>query len=1025
MKKIFVWIILIVFLALGMGGSYALSSAFRTEAVEAWKSEASQAARWLSGTVLNWLEESYAPVSGLAILFENPEKVTEDEFLGAAEALETRATAYFIDGIAVVRQRKGSKEWFAAFSDEGNSSFSLANQVNNSPVILEGIKVAMDHPGRIMLGSPLSDEDGSIYSPIVLALDDVDVPVVIVGLVNYDAITQGLFDIHKPEGLQLQIQGSFQEQGGPGPQRPVIGKPVPNAPYSVTTRTISAGADLSITWYATAQFSDGPQENLADFTLMGGMGVTILITLFMGMLLQRNRSVTKRVEEATNELTKSRQELEMALDAAQVGLWTDDILADKWDWDSRTNRMMGFPENAPPDLDTWVAALHPEDRDHVLEEFEAAIRGEKIYDVEYRVLWPDGTVRYIVSRGKMTRDERGEPARIDGVTYDLSELRKAQEDMRETEERFRNMVANVPGVIYQCLNDEHWTMKYISNAAQDLTGYPADDFMEPRVRSYASIIHPEDRKRVDDEIQASHEKDESFLLEYRIIRSDRSIRWVNERGRAAGGEKETEQRINGAIFDITERKQMEDALREKVEELNETQSTMLKMMEDLGKEKQRAEEATKAKSEFLANMSHEIRTPMNAILGMGHLALSTDLSPKQRDYVSKIQSSAKALLGIINDILDFSKIEADKLDMEKIPFNLEGVLENVSNLIGAKSQEKGLELLFDTGLDVPRNLVGDPLRLGQVLTHLGNNAVKFTEKGEIVIRTELVEQKEKEVQLRFTVKDSGIGLTDEQQKNLFQAFSQADTTTTRKYGGTGLGLTISKRLVNMMGGDIGVESVSGEGASFNFSVKLIRGEEEKKREPLPDPDPTGMRVLVVDDNATVREILEGILTSMSFIEKENIDGAIRLSHTLKGVAGNIGATKLHRSAQKLEAVLSGDGPGEPKIIWADTKDCLVKTLDTLKPFLTTEEPTPETSDTEPLSDDMDTETLMPSLLELKEMLEQFNGDAEQVLSEILEKIKGTKLSLPFDAIQKHLSNYDFESALTELESVSERFDIAL
>jgi len=164
---------------------------------------------------------------------------------------------------------------------------------------------------------------------------------------------------------------------------------------------------------------------------------------------------------------------------------------------------------------------------------------------------------------------------------------------------------------------------------------------------------------------------------------------------------------------------------------------------------------------------------------------------------------------------------------------------------------------------------------------------------------------------------------------------------------------------------------------------------------------------------------------LAAMENQNMDEAVRLSHTLKGVAGNIGATVLHRSAQKLEAVLSGDSSGEPKELWADTKECLLKTLDTLKPFLTIDEPTSEISDTETLSDDMDTDTLILSLQELKEMLEQFNGDAEQVLSEILEKIKGTKLSLPFDAIQKHLSNYDFESALTELESVSERFDIAL
>ena len=214
-----------------------------------------------------------------------------------------------------------------------------------------------------------------------------------------------------------------------------------------------------------------------------------------------------------------------------------------------------------------------------------------------------------------------------------------------------------------------------------------------------------------------------------------------------------------------------------------------------------ADAANQAKSEFLANMSHEIRTPMNAVIGMAHLALKTDLSPKQEDYLSKIQSSANSLLGIINDILDFSKIEAGKLDIEAVDFNLEDVLENLGNLITVKAQEKkDLEVLFATDADVPRFLVGDPLRLGQVLLNLSGNAVKFTEAGEIVVATRIESQRDGRVALQFTVRDTGIGLTEEQIGRLFQSFSQADTSTTRQYGGTGLGLTISKRLVEMMGG---------------------------------------------------------------------------------------------------------------------------------------------------------------------------------------------------------------------------------
>jgi signal transduction histidine kinase/DNA-binding response OmpR family regulator/HPt (histidine-containing phosphotransfer) domain-containing protein len=280
--------------------------------------------------------------------------------------------------------------------------------------------------------------------------------------------------------------------------------------------------------------------------------------------------------------------------------------------------------------------------------------------------------------------------------------------------------------------------------------------------------------------------------------------------------------------------------------------------------KEAAEEATRAKSEFLANMSHEIRTPMNAIMGMAHLALKTELTAKQYDYLKKIDISAKSLLGIINDILDFSKIEAGKLDMESVDFQLEDTLDNISTLVAIKTQEKGLELLFKTDPAVPRALIGDPLRLGQVLINLSNNAVKFTDSGEIVISTELIEKDERQVMIKFSVRDTGIGMTAEQAARLFQPFVQADSSMTRKYGGTGLGLTISKRLTEMMGGEIRVESQPGRGSTFIFSARFGLGKETAKKRLKPASDMRGMKVLVVDDNATSRSILQEMLESFSF-----------------------------------------------------------------------------------------------------------------------------------------------------------------
>ena len=274
--------------------------------------------------------------------------------------------------------------------------------------------------------------------------------------------------------------------------------------------------------------------------------------------------------------------------------------------------------------------------------------------------------------------------------------------------------------------------------------------------------------------------------------------------------------------------------------------------------KENAEALTKAKSDFLANMSHEIRTPMNAIIGLNSLLFKTNLTEKQYDYVKKIDQSSKSLLGIINDILDFSKIEAGMLSMEAIEFDIDQVLDNVSNLLSIKAFDKGIEFVVIKSCDVPRYLIGDPLRLGQVILNLANNSIKFTDNGEVIIRLENKGISGSKVNISISVEDSGIGMTEEHIGRLFSAFTQADSSTTRKYGGTGLGLTISKNLVEMMDGTINVESIYGQGSRFFFNVVFEIGTHKPNMERLND-DLVDMKVLVVDDNSAARSVMQEYL----------------------------------------------------------------------------------------------------------------------------------------------------------------------
>ncbi len=439
-------------------------------------------------------------------------------------------------------------------------------------------------------------------------------------------------------------------------------------------------------------------------------------------------------------------------------------------------------------------------------------------------------------------------ARTAALNSEINERKAAEEKIRQAETMLREMSDSLPGVIAEYSSDDRGIrFNFVSKHVEDLFGVDRDAALHNPNLLLARLV-AQDRDNFVAVRRGAEQASKPWECEFRIERPDGTLRWVKGAAvpvrRIDHADRASQTIWSGYLIDITEEK---------------------RLGEELAQAKEAADSANRAKSRFLANMSHEIRTPMNAIIGMSHLCLDTELAPRQRSYVEKISKAADALLRIINDILDFSKIEAGKLTMETVEFGLDSILDNLVGVVGEQARKKGLALIFDNDPAIPAILAGDPLRLGQVLINLTNNAIKFSETGQIVVRSKRLKEDETSITLQFSVSDSGIGLSEEQRSGLFRSFSQADSSITRKYGGTGLGLAISKRLVELMGGEIGVESKLGAGSTFHFSAVFGKQasdfvtQESGAALIAAKARLAGARLLLVEDNEINQEVAVGIL----------------------------------------------------------------------------------------------------------------------------------------------------------------------
>jgi PAS domain S-box-containing protein len=625
---------------------------------------------------------------------------------------------------------------------------------------------------------------------------------------------------------------TLEEVRGRPPSKFLCGPETDRAVLAELDAACGRGESYQGEFFNYTKKGEGRWMQLDVQPLKDGKGVT---TGYVS--IQADITEHKRIEQA---LAQQEALLRHIFERAPVGVsWMHRRRGETRIINRAHERITGVSAERAKDTANYFAVTHPEDRARQQALLERLYAGEiQEFSLEKRYRHPDGRVVWAAMNTAIVQDAVGKGQLEITTLIDITALKQAQEEAERKEQQLRFMFEAVPiGISWRRVREDGIHVRFINEAHLRICGLTREEVERPGV--FSDITHPEDLER-QQVMYALLERGElnSYALEKRYLRRDGTTVWVvlslQRRPLEGGGFEEI-----STVVDITEQKRQSDELRSA---------------------KEAAEAANLAKSQFLAMMSHEIRTPMNGVIGMTSLLLESALNPEQRDCVETIRSSGDALLTIINDILDFSKIESGRMELEQVEFNLRDCVEGALDLLAPKCAEKGLDLLYEIRDAVPGGVNADPTRLRQVLVNLIGNAVKFTEKGEVAVSLRAGETAaDGRVELIFTVRDTGIGISPEGLTRLFRSFSQVDTSTTRKFGGTGLGLAISKRLAEMMGGKLWVESEEGRGSTFHFTILAAPAGTKPRSWIAPHPAAlAGRTLLLVDDNATNRRILNDV-----------------------------------------------------------------------------------------------------------------------------------------------------------------------